>query len=161
MYLSNIALLSKNLEDIALKKAFNNPFELCREITKTSCASDMCKIANKYFNRDLHGHDAQWIIEDDTDASTTLTTENGCWTLYLIAYKVPSEEIMLPEIDNMSDEKLIMELIKRGYSVNKTNSKKCTEQNITFKEVYDNLKAAHPDWNNARLYMTTKSQFRK
>lgn len=113
------------------------------------------------FNRDLHGHDAQWIIEDDTDASTTLTTENGCWTLYLIANKAPSEEIMLPEIDNMSDEKLIMELIKRGYSVNKTNGKECTEQNLTFKEVYDNLKAAHPDWNNARLYMTTKSQFRK
>ena len=31
----------------------------------------------------------------------------------------------------------------------------------TFKKVYRNMKAAHPDWINAKLYMATKGQLNK
>ena len=31
----------------------------------------------------------------------------------------------------------------------------------TFKKVYRNMKAAHPDWSNAKLYMATKGQLSK
>ena len=31
----------------------------------------------------------------------------------------------------------------------------------TFKKVYRNMRAAHPDWSNAKVYMATKCQLSK
>ena len=31
----------------------------------------------------------------------------------------------------------------------------------TFKKVYRNMRAAHPDWTNSRVYMATKGQLNK
>lgn len=161
MYSSNVRLTCPHRFLYPLHSEFDNSFKLCDEIAEATCAEEVCEIAKKYNKYRNCTHPNKWEIDADTPNSTRLITTDGNGNItYLVAYKI-QPKVTSPKIDNMSDEKLIMELIKRGYSVSKTNGKECTEQDLTFKEVYNNLKAAHPDWNNARLYMTTKSQFRK
>ena len=37
-------------------------------------------------------------------------------------------------------------------------AKEWNKSRNTFRKVYRNMKAAHPDWSNAKLYMVTKGQ---
>lgn len=40
-------------------------------------------------------------------------------------------------------------------------AKEWSKAKNTFKKVYRNMKAAHPDWSNAKVYMATKCQLSK
>ena len=40
-------------------------------------------------------------------------------------------------------------------------AKECNKAKNTFKKVYRNMRAAHPDWSNAKVYMATKGQLNK
>ena len=36
----------------------------------------------------------------------------------------------------------------------------CKTRN-TFRKIYANIKSAHPDWSNSRVYLATKNKFSK
>lgn len=40
-------------------------------------------------------------------------------------------------------------------------AKELNKSKNTFRKVYNNMKTAHPDWSNARVYMATKGQLSK
>ena len=118
MYKNDIILLDtleKNPLPKPLGYTFNTPDEFRNKVVNATCAEEIRILAEEYNIYNRYIDKTTWYVTMDTPTKTELANNTGG---YLIVYKTNESST---KASSLSDEELVMELIKRGYTISKAN----------------------------------------
>lgn len=109
MYSGKISLTNPSGTPFSVSNEFRDQYMLSEAVTECSSAEDLLDTVLEY-----RKYNTSWNIDTDIAKYTRLSSKDP-WgnTHYFIAYKDGSSD----RLANVSDEELIAELERRGYSI--------------------------------------------